>query len=118
MDAPKRSSPRSRGCLDSGTLLGGGPGPTRPRGWLAPGWSRPKPERAELATEFATEYQRTRAERPVWSGAGKPVTRTFAAGAVSSGDPYHFRNVEVGGSNPLTSTSSPAGGRVPDRTGA
>ncbi len=33
------------------------------------------------------------------------MTRTFAGGVVSSGDPYRFRNVEVGGSNPLTSTT-------------
>jgi hypothetical protein len=48
--------------------------------------------------------QRNRAEAPVWSGAGKAVTRTLAGGAVSGGDPQDLRNVEVGGSNPLTST--------------
>ncbi len=59
----------------------------------------------DFATPFATPIQREGAERPVRSGAGNAVTRTFAGGVVSSGDPYRFRNVEVGGSNPLTSTT-------------
>ncbi len=39
------------------------------------------------------------------------MTRALAAGTVPGGDPQDLRNVEVGGSNPLTSTSKAAGHR-------
>jgi hypothetical protein len=61
-------------------------------------------DESDVATPLATPIQRKRAEGPVWSGAGNAVTRTFAQGADWSGDPHDLRNVEVGGSNPLTST--------------